>query len=230
MDMINSDLLNDSATVITLIVLEALLSGDNALVLAIMVRHLPESQRNKALRIGLAGAFVFRALAVLVAGILIRFWQLKAIGGAYLLFLCSKYFWRRFRLGRARRAAHHKPTSFWGTVFWIEVVDLAFSIDSIMAAVGMSSKIYIVYIGGILGMISVRFIAGFVVKLLERMPALENSAYAIVGWIGIKLSMEAWLMAHGQEGEALSKWLFWPVMILIFVAGLLARAFKTKTE
>src|SRR5205814_1417373 len=150
--MINSEIFNDAATVAALIVLEALLSGDNALVLAVMVRHLPEAQRGRALRFGLIGAFFFRGVAVFVAGQLIRFWQLKAIGSAYLIFLCSKYFWQRFRHGPSHESGGRAPRSFWKTVFWIEVVDLAFSLDSIMAAVGMSSKIYIVYIGGILGM------------------------------------------------------------------------------
>jgi len=215
-------ILNDSATVLTLVVLEALLSGDNALVLALMVKHLPEKERGRALRYGLIGAFVFRAVAVVAAGMLIRFWQLKAVGAAYLLFLSARYFWKLLRHSRTAALGEQPQTSFWKTVFWIEVIDLAFSLDSIMAAVGMSSKIYIVYLGGILGMISVRFIAGFVVKLLERLPALETSAYLIVGWIGGKLGLEAWQMAHGAaEPEAMPKWLFWAVMVLIFLAGFL---------
>jgi YkoY family integral membrane protein len=228
--MINSEILNDSATVITLIILEALLSGDNALVLALMVRHLPDSQREKALRFGLIGAFVFRALAVLVATILIRFWPLKAIGAAWLLVLSVKYFWRHLRHGRAAQTSSSITMGFWTTVFWVELTDLAFSIDSIMAAVAMSSKMYVVFLGGVLGMIGVRVVAGYVIKLLERIPALENSAYGIVGWIGIKLGIEAWQMAHGQEAEAMPKWLFWSVMILILMVGLLSRAFQTKTE
>src|SRR5262249_38905723 len=133
---------DDSATVLTLIVLEALLSGDNALVLAVMVRHLPEDQRGRALRFGLLGAFIFRGLAVLAAGMLIRFWLLKALGAVYLLGLFVKYLWRLIRHTRGAQAVTKTPASFWQTVFWIEIVDLAFSLDSIMAAVGMSSKIY----------------------------------------------------------------------------------------
>jgi YkoY family integral membrane protein len=216
-----SGFFDDGATVLTLVVLEALLSGDNALVLAVMVRHLPESERGRALRFGLLGAFIFRGLAVLAAGVLIRFWQLKALGAAYLIFLFLKYVWRRLRHLTGAQATPKVPASFWKTVFWIEVVDLAFSLDSIMAAVGMSSKIYIVYLGGILGIVSVRFIAGYVVKLLERLPALETSAYTIVGWIGVKLGLESWHMAHGaEEPSAMPKWLFWSVMLLIFGAGL----------
>lgn len=223
---INSQIFHDSATVLTLVLLEGLLSGDNALVLAVMVKHLPDAERGRALRYGLIGAFVFRAIAVLLAGFLIDFWQLKAIGAIYLGFLCSKYFWRKFRPARASATAGRPAQSFWKTVFWIECVDLAFSIDSIMAAVGMASNIYIVYLGGILGMIGVRFIAGFVVKLLDRVPALENSAYAIVGWIGIKLGLDAFHMARGAtESDAMPKWLFWSVMALIFAEGLL---FKEK--
>lgn len=227
---IDSGIFNACATVLTLVVLECLLSGDNALVLAVMVRHLSEKERGRALRYGLLGAFVFRGLAVVAAVFLIRFWQLKAAGAVYLLFLSLKYFWTRYLHSRGNVPENRPPQSFWKTVFWIELIDLAFSLDSIMAAVGMTSNIYIVFLGGILGMISIRFIAGYVAKLLERIPALETSAYLIVGWIGAKLGIEAWQMAHGAgEPEAMPKWLFWTVMVSIFTAGLLFKR-KRKTN
>src|SRR5579862_4248131 len=115
-----SAILDDGATVLTLVVLEALLSGDNALVLAVMVKNLPEKERGRALRYGLIGAFIFRALAVLAAGMLIRFWQLKAVGAVYLLFLSARYFWKHLRHSHASASAGRASANFWKTVFWIE--------------------------------------------------------------------------------------------------------------
>src|ERR1700759_3357762 len=86
---------NDAVLIATLVVLEGLLSADNALVLALMVRHLPDAQRKQALKYGIFGAFFFRAVGVLLAGYLIRFWFLKALGAAYLLWLSIEHFWKK---------------------------------------------------------------------------------------------------------------------------------------
>src|SRR5271168_1443816 len=78
-------------TVATLVVLEGLLSADNALVLAVMVRHLPKHQQKRALRYGLLGAFVFRLIAVVFAATLLQYWILKVLGGVYLLFMAVSH-------------------------------------------------------------------------------------------------------------------------------------------
>ncbi|MBI4223450.1 MAG: hypothetical protein HY609_00815, partial [Deltaproteobacteria bacterium] len=77
----------DILTVGTLVVLEGLLSADNALVLAILVKHLPGEQRKKALRYGIVGALVFRLFCILVATWLIHAWYFKAAGAAYLIYI-----------------------------------------------------------------------------------------------------------------------------------------------
>src|SRR3954452_1196144 len=76
----------------TLVILEGLLSADNALVLAVMVKHLPEKQRKKALFYGLLGAYVFRFIAIGVGVFLIKLWWIKVLGAAYLAWLAIKYF------------------------------------------------------------------------------------------------------------------------------------------
>lgn len=76
----------------SLVVLEGLLSADNALVLAVMVKHLPEKQRKKALTYGLIGAYFFRFLFIGLGMILIKFWWIKLLGAAYLAWLVIKHF------------------------------------------------------------------------------------------------------------------------------------------
>src|SRR6478735_9562770 len=78
--------------IVWLVFLEGLLSADNALVLAMMVRHLPRAQQKRALRYGIWGAFIFRVIAVLLAKILLDFWFLKVAGGLYLLYLAGSHF------------------------------------------------------------------------------------------------------------------------------------------
>ena len=101
----------DLATIGLLVVLEALLSADNALVMAVMVLGLPREQHARALRYGLFGAFAFRIVATILATLLIRVVWVKAIGGLYLVYLVGRHFLagedgpavrRRSRAGRPR--------------------------------------------------------------------------------------------------------------------------------
>lgn len=78
-----------------LIGIEGLLAADNALVLAIMVKHLPEEQRKKALFYGLAGAFVFRFGSLFAISFLVNVWQVQAIGALYLLFIAANHIFRK---------------------------------------------------------------------------------------------------------------------------------------
>src|SRR6478735_9189437 len=79
----------------SLVILEGLLSADNALVLAVMVKHLPEKQRRKALFYGLLGAYTFRFIAIGIGVFLIKLWWVKVLGAAYLAWLAFNYFRNR---------------------------------------------------------------------------------------------------------------------------------------
>ena len=103
-------------TVATLVVLEGLLSADNALVLAVMVRHLPKHQQKRALRYGMLGAFVFRLIAVVFASTLLQYWIFKVVGGVYLLYIAISHLVARRGRGRRPSGGRGSATGFWGTV------------------------------------------------------------------------------------------------------------------
>ena len=90
-DIINNPLVS-GGIILNLIVIESLLSVDNAAVLATMVMDLPAEQRKKALRYGIFGAYIFRGLALIFAAVLIKIWWLKPIGGLYLFYLVMSSF------------------------------------------------------------------------------------------------------------------------------------------
>ena len=209
--------------ILTISILEGLLSADNALVLAVLVRALPKHQQRKALLYGLGGAFFFRFLAILSAATLIRYWFLQLLGATYLAYLAIKHF--AAHTGGSRKV--RSVPGFWRTVMVVELTDLAFAIDSILAAVALTSKIWLVYIGGALGMVFMRVAAGFFIGLLERFPLLEHSAYLVIGWIAVKLGLEA--ITHWQEtiGGAwqytLPPEVFWTVTFVLFGVGLIRR-------
>jgi len=225
-----------------LVFLEGLLSADNALVLAIMVRHLPTKERRRVLRYGIWGAIGFRFVAVLMSSVLLKFWICKVVGGLYLLYLATSHFvWPEDGNSKPGTVEGGTETlepgavsrGFWRIVTSVTMADIAFSIDSILAAVAMADsfpnrfghnwKLLIVYVGGVLGIITMRFVVGYFVILLERFPGLAEGAYFLVAWIGLKLIANGvhdagLIQLHIPEG------LFWSVMLLIAVISLFVKA------
>jgi YkoY family integral membrane protein len=184
----------------TLIILEGLLSADNALVLAVMVKHLPKEKRKKALFYGLLGAYAFRFVAIGIGVYLIELWWVKAIGAAYLAWLSIKYFIDK-RKGDEGDEEESKGMNqggllirlfgtFWGTVVAVELMDIAFSVDSVLAAFGVSNEVWVLLIGGMLGVLMMRGVAGVFLALIDRVPELETTAYILILIISLKMFAE----------------------------------------
>src|ERR1700704_5742673 len=151
---------SDFVTIALLIALEGLLSADNAMVLAVLVLGLPKAQQRKALRYGMLGAFLFRSIATLLAKYLIQLGFVKLFGGGYLLYLVYRHFGAG-QAGDDRRAPMHPQpwlglTAFWATVVKVELTDVVFAIDSILVAVAMSPKLWVILAGGLLGIVLMR--------------------------------------------------------------------------
>jgi YkoY family integral membrane protein len=217
-------LLHAITIILTLIVLEGLLSADNALVLAIMVKHLPKGRQKKALLYGIVGAFIFRFLMLAAAQWIIRLWYLCAAGALYLAFIALRHF-----LFEAKTEAHEpkRKRGFWGTVVIVEFTDVVFAVDSVLAAVALSNRLWLVYTGCVLGIIAMRFAAGGFLALLEKWPGLEHMAYGLIGWIAIKLGIQSWGMYTGTEAH-LPPAVFWSGMGLIIALGVLLSIQKSK--
>ena len=214
----------DLFTVGVLIVLEGLLSADNAMVMAVMVLGLPPRQHHKALQYGLIGAFVFRVLTTLAAFWLIRIAFAKVIGGAYLLYLPYQHFWGSGSSSEERREPPKaKPwlglSAFWATVVKVELMNVVFSIDSILAAVAMSPKMTVVMAGGILGIVAMRLVVGQLLTLIQKYPAIVDGAFIIIAWVGSKLLIE-YLHAEGYIPVEIPQWLSLTVIVGIFVVSL----------
>jgi YkoY family integral membrane protein len=185
---------SDLLTVLVLIVLEGLLSCDNAVVLALLVKPLPPAQRAKALKYGIIGAYVFRVIALILATWMMSKWYLKVAGGIYLLYMGISHFLKKKpsdeepETKQLRRWFGLSP--FWSTVIAVELTDIVFSVDSIAAAVALSDKLWVLILGGLLGILAMRYAAQAFVGLLEKFPRLEGAAFAAVAFIGLKLLCE----------------------------------------
>jgi YkoY family integral membrane protein len=215
----------DGLAVVTLAVLEGILSVDNSLVLAILVRTLPKGQQKQALIYGIVGAFFFRIVALVFAAHLMRFLAFKIIGGGYLVYLAMKHMFFFYKED-AHQSRPKVAASFWKTVLIVELTDIAFSIDSITTAVAMSDKLLIVWLAGIMGIIFLRFAAGFFIRLLEKLPKLEDLAYQLIFFVGTKLLLEGF---HIEISHAV----FWMMMGVIAILGsaLVYRDYhQTRTE
>lgn len=218
MDFLHSILGNDlqaAATIIlTLIIIESLLSVDNAAVLATMVMDLPKEQRGRALRYGIIGAYFFRGVCLLLAAWLVKIWWLKLIGGLYLLYLAFDYFITKSTPKQTDDLLDKKSNflyrntlglfgKFWSTVILIEAMDLAFSMDNVFAVVAFTDNIWLIVIGVFIGILAMRFVAQGFVKLMEKYPFLEKAAFIVIGILGVKLTLSVY--SHFYPEATLSK-------------------------
>lgn len=241
---------HDLIVVLLLIVLEGTLSVDNALVLGLLARRLPEDQRPKALTYGLVGAFVFRFMALALATFLLKWTFFKLLGGGYLLYVAVKHFFFE------EKSDHHHPDAsavntgvakaalgkFWPTVAVIELTDLAFAVDSIVAAIGvvgpppkdhpaeaLHPKLWVVLTGGFIGVVLMRYAAVLFIKLLDRFPRFEMAAYLLVLLIALKLIIDyaahalGWDAVNFHDPHSIAFWAFWVLMIVCFCVGFIGR-------
>jgi predicted tellurium resistance membrane protein TerC len=279
------------AIIFGLVISEGLLSADNAIVLAVLVRHLPDSpekswfnprktnigvidriqwaihghlelsQRQKALFYGIVGAWGFRILAIAISVYLMQTEWIQIVGGLYLLHLAVKHFketwsdesniamaaisllvvpnlyvqyvigaylgWSLYKYFQHIR--HHDESGddeevdeakvsnygFWRTVFAVECMDVAFSSDSILAAIGMSNNVWIRLIGELAGIAMMRVAASFFIKLIDWCPNLEHTAYALITLVGVKM------ISSGSGIYELNNMVFIGLMVAMFAGTII---------
>lgn len=201
--MVNWDVVGEDALIVlTLLLLEAVLSFDNAAILAAMVRKLPVEQRKKALLYGLGGAYALRITAIFLAAWLIKEPILRVIGGSYLVYLLLHHLWDVYR-HRGKTHGHgggHQGAMRWlqklgvpalvATIIQIELIDLAFALDQVVAAVGFTDKLPLIIIASVIGILFLRIAATYMARIMDWLPALEHMAFVAVGFVGTKLILE----------------------------------------
>lgn len=176
--------------ILSLIIIEGLLSVDNALAIAAMARHLPEAQQQLALRLGLFGAYLFRGICMGLAAWIIENPWLKIGGAAYLIYLMCHHFTQKDVPVEEAGNGTSGSRGFIGTIISIELMDLSLSVDNVVAAVAMSPKLWVVCTGVFIGILALRFVAGACLKLIERYPILEQTAFLLIGYVGFILVFE----------------------------------------
>lgn len=176
--------------ILSLIIIEGLLSVDNALAIAAMASHLPGRQKYLALKYGIIGAYVFRGLCLAFAAWIIENPWLKICGAAYLIYLMAEHF-----TGAGDENNDSKPDApnqrgFIQTIVAIEIMDLSLSVDNVVAAVALHPELWVVCTGVFIGILALRLVAGACIKLIEQFPVLAHTAFVLIGYVGIILAVE----------------------------------------
>ncbi len=168
-----------------LIMLELVLSADNAIALAAIAQGLKtEELQTKALNVGLIAAFVLRVALILAAGWVLKYWQFEVAGAAYLLWLVYQHFTSK---SDDEDSSAPKFNTLWQAVPTIALTDLAFSLDSVTTAIALSKDVLIVLLGGTIGIIALRFMAGLFIRWLEIYVHLEDAGFVTVAFVGLRL-------------------------------------------
>ncbi|SES76880.1 integral membrane protein, YkoY family [Salinibacillus kushneri] len=240
-------------TLLVLIGLEGLLSADNALVLAIIAKHLPGEQKKRAINYGVMFAFVFRFGAIFAISFLANVWQVQALGAAYLIYLGVKHIISGSDEDEDDgKEEVSKGKGFWPTVAKLGFADLAFAIDSILAAVALAlalpdsplptfggmdgAKFAVIVLAGVAGLILIKYAATWFVKLLNDRPGLETTAYLIVAWVGVKLGVitlaheDIGVLPHEFPHGAVWTTIFWSVLLATAIGGWFLSGRKPKEE
>ncbi|HSU79037.1 MAG TPA: TerC family protein [Candidatus Angelobacter sp.] len=202
--------------IFSLVILEGLLSADNALVLAVMVRHLPKKSQKKALFYGIIGAYLFRFIAIGIGVFLIKFTWIKVLGGLYLLWLAGSNI---FKKEEEDGQVENKGFGFWKTVLLVELMDITFSLDSVIAAFGISNQVWVLFLGGILGVLMMRGVAQLFLLLIEKFPEFEMTAFILIAIIGIKMLL-------GAIGFEIGELIFFAILVVVFLATFVVHSFR----
>lgn len=209
-----------------LVALEAVLSADNAIALAAIAKGLnsPTMQRN-ALNLGLAVAYLLRVTLILTATWVINFWQFELLGALYLLWLVYQYFTSDDEDNAEHH--HHGPrfASLWQAIPVIAVTDLAFSLDSVTTAIAISSETWLVLVGGTIGVLTLRLMAGLFIRWLKVYVHLEDAGYLTVALVGLRL-----LIRVINEAYVPPEWLMVTMIALLFAWGFSKRVEPDEPE
>lgn len=209
----------------TLILLEGVLSFDNAAVLAAMVRKLPVDQRSKALYYGLVGAYVFRIAAILAAAWIIKYPILKAAGGVYLLYLAIKHLFFRPHTEHVEASFLTKLglSGFWAVVVSVELADIAFALDQVIVAVALTDELVLIIAASLIAILFLRLSAAFMTRLMDWFPQLEKLAYVAVGFVGLKLVAVEIAHRIGYESFEIAKEVSIGVTLSLLVVPVIAK-------
>lgn len=172
--------------ILNIVIIEGILSLDNSAILATMILKMNKNDRKKAFKYGIIGAYLFRGLCLMFTTFLIKIKWLKLIGGFYLIYTGINFFILK-QIKSRKNIIYNFYNNFWIKILYIELIDLSFSIDNIIAATAISNNLLLILLGVFIGILTMRIITKVFLKLIEKYPYIQNSAFLIIILLGIKI-------------------------------------------
>lgn len=179
--------INSISIIFNLVLIDGLLSIDNAAILTTMVNKLNKEDREKTLKYGIYGAYLFRFFFFMFASVIINMWYLKLIGGIYLIYLGYNHFISKKKPFFLRRNIFNFIPKMWRTIFYVEIIDILFSIDNIFAGISYSNNTLLMFLGLFISLFIIIFSTKKILNLTKKYSSLENSAFIILILLGFKL-------------------------------------------
>ncbi len=204
-----------------LIILELLLSADNAIALASLTKSLDSPLlRSKALNIGITISLLFRIFLILLSNILLKFIIIRIFAGLYLiyLFISNVFYSSESDTQNSDNDKSNNNFKFLKIVALLSLTDFAFSIDSITTAVAISDQYILIIFGAIIGVLALRFTSGIFLSLLEKFLRLETAGYIAILIVGTKLLLNTFFTE-----TTLPDYYFYILILISFIWGLSKR-------
>ncbi|ABS30652.1 MAG: DUF475 domain-containing protein [Candidatus Sulcia muelleri] len=183
--------------IFNLVLIEAILSIDNAAILTTMVSHLNKEDRKKALKYGIIGAYIFRIISLFFASVIMKMWLLKIIGGSYLIYLGINHF-----ISKKRTFMFLNKNSFpkvWKTIIYIEIIDILFSIDNILGVLSYSNNTLLIFLGIFISLFLIRISTIKILRFKKIYSSLEESAFIIIILLGLKLIISIYEILYPDD-------------------------------
>jgi predicted tellurium resistance membrane protein TerC len=192
----------DILIILILFIVEIFLSADNILGISLILDRIETSKRRISLMLGIWSCLIFRAIIIIFAAFLFLLDSLKIIGGLYLIYISISHIFHT----KKKTCGNVKPISLVRGIISIELTDILFALDSIFIVLGLLSlfynksevenKIWVAYIGGALGVITLRFFASTLLIFLNKHPVIEKICYYLIAWLGVKLIFIGFSLTH----------------------------------
>ena len=204
-----------------LIILELLLSADNAIALASLTKSLDSPVlKSKALNIGITISLLFRIFLILLSNVLLKFIIIRIFAGLYLiyLFISNVFYGLESDIKNSENVTTNNKFKFLKIVALLSLTDFAFSIDSITTAVAISDQYILIILGATIGVLALRFTSGLFLRLLEKFSRLETAGYIAILIVGIKLLLNTLISETN-----LPDYYFYILILIAFIWGLSKR-------
>lgn len=188
---------------LTIIAIDVLLAGDNAVVIAMAARTIPKEQRKVAIAAGAGMAVILRVAITFLAAQMLELKFVRLVGGVVILWIAVKLF-----LDAAPEAAAEVKTgSFWKAIRFIVIADLTMSVDNILAVAAASKgNVYLLFGGLGLSIPFVVFTSNFLSVLMEKYPVLVYFGAAILGRVGGEMIMTDTYLVQLLHPAAAARW------------------------